>query len=65
VGKLEGEHQVTLVFVDLLHDDYIEEDQSRGIYFTQDWVSVQGVIFVFMFDICLAITKIFGDDSIL
>jgi ribulose-bisphosphate carboxylase large chain len=36
VGKLEGECQVTLGFVDLLCDDYIEKDQSRGIYFTQN-----------------------------
>jgi len=36
VGKLEGERQVTLGFVDLLRDDYIEKDRNRGIYFTQD-----------------------------
>jgi ribulose-bisphosphate carboxylase large chain len=36
MGKLEGEHQITLGFVDLLHDDYIEKYQSHGIYFTQD-----------------------------
>ncbi len=36
VGKLEGECQVTLGFIDLLRDDYIEKDRSRGIYFTQD-----------------------------
>ncbi|KAH6559201.1 hypothetical protein KP509_1Z018000 [Ceratopteris richardii] len=35
VGKLEGEREVTLGFVDLLHDDYIEKDHKRGIYFTQ------------------------------
>jgi ribulose-bisphosphate carboxylase large chain len=40
VGKLEGESQVTLGFVDLLCDDYIEKERSRGIYFTQDWVSL-------------------------
>jgi ribulose-bisphosphate carboxylase large chain len=36
VGKLEGEHQVILGFVDLLRDDYIEKVRSCGIYFTQD-----------------------------
>jgi ribulose-bisphosphate carboxylase large chain len=36
MGKLEGERQVTLGFVDLLRDDYIEKDRSCGIYFTQD-----------------------------
>ncbi|KAL8249823.1 hypothetical protein R6Q59_006691 [Mikania micrantha] len=39
VGKLEGEREITLGFVDLLRDDFIEIDRSRGIYFTQDWVS--------------------------
>ncbi|KAI9080608.1 hypothetical protein K1719_037414 [Acacia pycnantha] len=41
VGKLEGEREITLGFVDLLRDDYIEKDRSRGIYFTQDWVSMR------------------------
>ncbi|KAK3161189.1 hypothetical protein QOZ80_1BG0073540 [Eleusine coracana subsp. coracana] len=36
VGKLEGEREMTLGFVDLLRDDYIEKDRSRGIFFTQD-----------------------------
>ncbi|KAH7425867.1 hypothetical protein KP509_11G074700 [Ceratopteris richardii] len=44
VGKLEGEREVTLGFVHLLRDDYIEKDCKRGIYFTQDWVSMPGVI---------------------
>ncbi|KAB2048519.1 hypothetical protein ES319_A13G117900v1 [Gossypium barbadense] len=44
VGKLEGERDITLGFVDLLRDDFIEKDQSRGIYFTQDWVSMPGVL---------------------
>ncbi|CAN6445158.1 unnamed protein product [Victoria cruziana] len=44
VGKLEGEQDVTLGFVDLLRDDFIEKDQSHGIYFTQDWVSMPGVL---------------------
>jgi ribulose-bisphosphate carboxylase large chain len=39
VGKLEGEREVTLGFVDLMRDDYIEKDRTRGIYFTQDWCS--------------------------
>ncbi|TYG86316.1 hypothetical protein ES288_A13G124700v1 [Gossypium darwinii] len=44
VGKLEGERDITLGFVDLLRDDFIEKDQSRGIYFTQDWVSMPDVL---------------------
>ncbi|KAL2903903.1 Ribulose bisphosphate carboxylase large chain, partial [Bienertia sinuspersici] len=44
VGKLEGERDITLGFVDLLCDDYTEKDRSRGIYFTQTWVSTPGVL---------------------
>lgn len=32
VGKLEGEREVTLGFVDLMRDAYVEKDRSRGIY---------------------------------
>ncbi|MCD7462144.1 hypothetical protein HAX54_047860 [Datura stramonium] len=32
-GKLEGERDITLGFVDLLRDDFVEQDRSRGIYF--------------------------------
>ncbi|KAL8249824.1 hypothetical protein R6Q59_006692 [Mikania micrantha] len=39
VGKLEGEREITLGFVDLLRDDFIKIERSRGIYFTQVWVS--------------------------
>ncbi|KAG2538137.1 hypothetical protein PVAP13_9NG204584 [Panicum virgatum] len=53
VGKLEGEREITLGFVDLLRDGFIEKDRSRGIFFTQDWVSMP------------ALTEIFGDDSVL
>jgi ribulose-bisphosphate carboxylase large chain len=35
---------MTLGFVDLLRDDYIEKDYSHGIFFTQDWVSMSDVI---------------------
>ncbi|MCD9641067.1 hypothetical protein HAX54_026896 [Datura stramonium] len=44
VGKLEGERDITLGFVDLLRDDFVEQDRSRSIYFTQDWVSLPGVL---------------------
>ncbi|KAG5575074.1 hypothetical protein H5410_055208 [Solanum commersonii] len=44
VGKLEGERDITLGFVDLLRDDFVEQDRSHGIYCTQDWVSLPGVL---------------------
>jgi hypothetical protein len=31
VGKLEGEREMTLGFVDLLRDDFIEKDRARGV----------------------------------
>ncbi|KAI3847243.1 hypothetical protein MKX03_029723 [Papaver bracteatum] len=69
VGKLEGEMEITLGFVDLLRDDYIEKDRSRGIYFSQDWVSLPGVLPVASGGIHVwhmpALTEIFGDDSVL
>ncbi len=46
VGKLEGEREIFLGFVDLLCDYFVEQDRSRGIYFTQDWVSLPGVMSV-------------------
>ena len=33
VGQLEGEREIALGFVDLLRDDFIEKDRSRGNYF--------------------------------
>ncbi|XBI60109.1 hypothetical protein VPH35_041069 [Triticum aestivum] len=69
VGKLEGEREMTLGFVDLLRDDFIEKDRARGIFFTQDWVSMPGVIPVASGGIHVwhmpALTEIFGDDSVL
>jgi ribulose-bisphosphate carboxylase large chain len=69
VGKLEGEREVTLGFVDLMRDDYVEKDRSRGIYFTQDWASLPGVMPVASGGIHVwhmpALVEIFGDDACL
>jgi ribulose-bisphosphate carboxylase large chain len=69
VGKLEGEREVTLGFVDLMRDDYVEKDRSRGIYFTQDWVSLPGTMPVASGGIHVwhmpALVEIFGDDACL
>ncbi|XP_048501333.1 ribulose bisphosphate carboxylase large chain-like [Beta vulgaris subsp. vulgaris] len=67
--KLNVERDITLGFVDLLRDDYTEKDRSRGIYFTQSWVSTPGVLPVASGGIHVwhmpALTEIFGDDSVL
>jgi ribulose-bisphosphate carboxylase large chain len=69
VGKLEGEREVTLGFVDLMRDACIEKDRSRGIYFTQDWCSMPGVMPVASGGIHVwhmpALVEIFGDDACL
>jgi ribulose-bisphosphate carboxylase large chain len=69
VGKLEGEREITLGFVDLIRDDYISKDRSRGIYFAQDWSSIPGVIPVASGGIHVwhipALVEIFGDDACL
>ncbi|MBA0716145.1 hypothetical protein Golax_015004 [Gossypium laxum] len=69
VGKLEGERDITLGFVDLLRNDFIEKDRSRGIYFTQDLVSMLGVLLVALGGIHVwyipTLIEIFGDDFVL
>ena len=37
VGKLEGDRQATLGWIDLLRERFVQEDRSRGIFFDQDW----------------------------
>ena len=39
VGKLEGDRAITLGFVDLMRDETIHLDRSRGVFFTQEWVA--------------------------
>ncbi len=69
VGKLEGDRDITLGFIDLLRENYIEKDPARGIYFTQDWASMGGVMAVASGGIHVwhmpALVEIFGDDSVL
>lgn len=69
VGKLEGDRASTLGFVDLLREDFIPEDRSRGIFFDQDWASMPGVFAVASGGIHVwhmpALLNIFGDDSVL
>ena len=43
VGKLEGDRTATMAINDLLRDDFIPADKSRGIYFDQAWASMPAV----------------------
>ena len=69
VGKLEGDRDATLGWIDLMRDSFIKEDRTRGIFFDQDWGAMPGVIPVASGGIHVwhmpALVNIFGDDSCL
>lgn len=69
VGKLEGDRNSTLGYVDLLRESFVAEDRSRGVFFDQDWGSMPGVFAVASGGIHVwhmpALVSIFGDDSVL
>ena len=69
VGKLEGDREATLGWIDIMRDNFIKEDRSRGIFFDQDWGSMPGVFPVASGGIHVwhmpALVTIFGDDSVL
>ncbi|MDQ6775665.1 MAG: form I ribulose bisphosphate carboxylase large subunit [Actinomycetota bacterium] len=44
VGKLEGDPQMIRGYYDTLRLDHVEENPDTGIYFTQDWLSMPGVM---------------------
>ena len=44
VGKLEGDRAITLGFVDLMREEHVEQDRSRGVFFTQNWASLPAVM---------------------
>jgi ribulose-bisphosphate carboxylase large chain len=69
VGKLEGDREATLGWIDLLREPYVKEDRSRGIFFDQDWGAMPGAFAVASGGIHVwhmpALVTIFGDDSVL
>jgi ribulose-bisphosphate carboxylase large chain len=69
VGKLEGDRAATLGILDLLREDFVQADRSRGLYFDQYWASLPGVLPAASGGIHVwhmpALVEIFGDDSIL
>ena len=69
VGKLEGDREVTLGFVDLMRDNIVAQDRKRGVYFTQDWAALPGTMPVASGGIHVwhmpALVDIFGDDACL
>lgn len=69
VGKLEGDREATLGWIDLLRDRFVAEDRARGIFFDQDWGAMPGVFPVASGGIHVwhmpALVAIFGNDSVL
>ncbi len=67
VGKLEGDRAITLGFVDLMREECVQQDRSRGVFFTQDWASLPAVMPVASGGIHIwhmpALVDIFGDDA--
>ncbi len=68
VGKLEGDRDATLGWIDLMRDAYVPENRSRGIFFDQDWGSMPGMFPVASGGIHVwhipALVSIFGDDAV-
>lgn len=69
VGKLEGDRNATLGWINLMRDKFVKEDRSMGVFFDQDWGSMPGVFPVASGGIHVwhmpALVAIFGNDSVL
>ena len=69
VGKLEGDRTATMAINDLLREDFIAADVSRGIYFDQSWASMPAVFPVASGGIHVwhmpELVAIFGTDCVL
>jgi ribulose-bisphosphate carboxylase large chain len=68
VGKLEGDRNAILGWVDQMREDFVYEDRSRGLFFDQNWGSMPGMFPVASGGIHVwhipELLSIFGDDSI-
>ncbi|MDH4248045.1 MAG: form I ribulose bisphosphate carboxylase large subunit [Deltaproteobacteria bacterium] len=69
VGKLEGDRNSTLGWINLMRDKFSKEDRSMGLFFDQDWGQMTRVFPVASGGIHVwhmpALVSIFGDDSVL
>jgi ribulose-bisphosphate carboxylase large chain len=69
VGKLEGDREATLGWVDLMRESFIPENRTRGIFFDQDFGTMPGMLPVASGGIHVwhmpALVSIFGDDACL
>lgn len=69
VGKLEGDRQATLGWIDIMREKFVKEDRARGIFFDQEFGAMPGVLPVASGGIHVwhmpALVAIFGDDAVL
>ncbi len=69
VGKLEGDREATLGWVDLMRESFVPENRARGIFFDQDFGTMPAVMPVASGGIHVwhmpALVSIFGDDACL
>ncbi len=69
VGKLEGDREATLGWIDLMRESFIPENRKRGIFFDQDFGHMPGMLPVASGGIHVwhmpALVSIFGDDAVL
>jgi ribulose-bisphosphate carboxylase large chain len=68
VGKLEGDRNAILGWIDQMRENFVNEDRSRGLFFDQNWGSMPGLFPVASGGIHVwhipELLNIFGDDSI-
>ncbi|MGV6801734.1 MAG: form I ribulose bisphosphate carboxylase large subunit [bacterium] len=69
VGKLEGDREATLGWIDLMRESFVPENRARGIFFDQDFAHMPAVMPVASGGIHVwhmpALVSIFGDDAVL
>jgi ribulose-bisphosphate carboxylase large chain len=68
VGKLEGDREATLGWIDLMRDKFVPQNRGRGLFFDQDWGHMPGLFPVASGGIHVwhmpALVAIFGDDAV-
>jgi ribulose-bisphosphate carboxylase large chain len=68
VGKLEGDREATLGWIDLMRESYIPENRARGLFFDQDFGTMPATMPVASGGIHVwhmpALLAIFGDDAV-
>jgi ribulose-bisphosphate carboxylase large chain len=69
VGKLEGDRESTLGAVDLMRENVVRANRSRGLFFDQEWASLPGMFPAASGGIHVwhvpVLVELFGDDSVL